>query len=156
VKFKHAFVALAAAGLFATQAHASEMQVGAAFQTAQPIAAFTDADMQALFGASDKPMQLAALSQQEMRETEGAVAPLVAIGVMTGTRFIAQRWVTQRVAQTMVQRGATNVWAPNRSIANNIAGRGAIREFHAGPGARYTHFHTSNRNGSHVWYGRPR
>lgn len=62
----------------------------------------------------------------------------------------------QILLKEMVQRGATNVWAPNRSIAKNIAGRGSIREFHAGPGARYTHFHTANRNGSHVWYGSPR
>lgn len=123
---------------------------------ATPLPQFTAQDTQMLFEQDAMPMQLAALSQQEMMETEGAIAPLVAIGIMTGSRFIAQRWVTQRVAQTMVQRGATNVMAPSRSVANNIAGRGAIREFHAGPGARFTHFHTANRNGSHVWYGRPR
>lgn len=123
---------------------------------AAPMPQFTAADTQILFEQDAMPMQLAALSQQEMKETEGAVAPLVAIGFMTATRFIAQRYVTQSVARSMVQRGATNVMAPNRAIANNIAGRGAIREFHAGPGARYTHFHTANRNGSHVWYGSPR
>ena len=56
----------------------------------------------------------------------------------------------------MVRHGATDVMAPTRSIAQNFAGRDAIREFHAGPGARYTHFHTADRNGSHIWYGRPR
>jgi hypothetical protein len=123
---------------------------------AAPMPQFTAADTKMLFEQDAAPMQLAALSSQEMSETEGAIAPLVAIGIMTGARFIAQRYVTQRVAQQMVQRGATNVMAPNRAISNNIAGRGAIREFHAGPGARFTHFHTANRNGSHVWYGRPR
>ena len=105
---------------------------------------------------SGKPMQLAVLSTQEMEKTEGSVAPLVAIGVMTASRFIVQRWVTQRVAQAMITRGATNVWAPSRAIASRIAGRNGIREFHAGSGARYTYFHPNPRNGSHVWYGSPR
>jgi len=72
MQLKHTVVALAAAGLLSTQAHASEMQVEAATQPAQAVAAFTDADIGALFEASDKPMQLAALSEQEMKETEGA------------------------------------------------------------------------------------
>jgi len=80
MQLKHTVVALAAAGMLSVQAHAGEMQVEAAIQPAQTVAAFTDADLQALFEASDKPMQLAALSQQEMRETEGAAlwfAPVV-------------------------------------------------------------------------------
>jgi peptidase C39, bacteriocin processing len=93
---------------------------------------------------------------QFLEKTEGSVAPLVAIGVMTASRFIVQRWVTQRVAQAMITRGATNVWAPCRAIASRIAGRNGIREFHVGSGARYTHFHPNPRNGSHVWYGSPR
>lgn len=117
---------------------------------------FSSTDMQILFEQDGNPIQLVILSQQEMRETEGVAAPLVAIGVMTGTRFIVQRYVTQKVARQMIQRGATNIVAPNRSVAQRIAGRGAIREFHAGSGARYTHFHPINRNGSHIWYGRPR
>lgn len=46
--------------------------------------------------------------------------------------------------------------ANSRSQASNIAGRNNIREFHPGPRQRYTHFHTSDRNGAHVWYGRAR
>jgi len=77
--------------------------------------AFTAADMASLFESdAGQSLQLAALSAQEMRETEGAVAPLVYVGVMTGSRFIAQRLVTQRVAQNLVSRGATNILAPNR------------------------------------------
>lgn len=153
-KFKQVALALATAGLLATQAHAGEAQATALHDAT--LTTFSQQDIGSLFDQAGQPMQLAALSDVEMRETEGAVAPLVAIGVMTGTRFIAQRFVTQRVAQQMVQRGATNVMAPNRAIAQNIAGRNAIREFHAGSGARFTHFHTANRNGSHVWYGRSR
>ena len=61
-------------------------------------------------------LQTKEMTTTEMQETEGAVAPLVAVGVMTGTRFIAQRWVTQKVAQNMVKRGATNIMAPNLSL----------------------------------------
>lgn len=101
-------------------------------------------------------LQTKEMTTTEMQETEGAVAPLVAVGVMTGTRFIAQRWVTQKVAQNMVKRGATNIMAPNRSIAKKIAGNNSIREYHAGPGSRYTHYHPNPRNGSHIWYGKTR
>lgn len=101
-------------------------------------------------------LQATDMTATEMQETEGAIAPLVAVGVMTGTRFIAQRWVTQKVAQNMVKRGATNIMAPNRSVAKKIAGNNPIREYHAGPGSRYTHYHPNPRNGSHIWYGKPR
>ncbi|MCI4053145.1 hypothetical protein MM710_33575, partial [Klebsiella pneumoniae] len=47
---------------------------------------------------ADAPMQLAELSQKEMKETEGAAAPLVARGMLRAGRFLARRWVTQRVA----------------------------------------------------------
>lgn len=112
-------------------------------------------DLSYAFG-DNQALQIQAMTQQEMDETEGAVAPLVAVGVMTGTRFIAQRWVTQKVAQNMVKRGATNIMAPNRSVAKNIAGRNPIREYHPGDGSRYTHYHPNPRNGSHIWYGNPR
>jgi hypothetical protein len=72
MQLKHAVLALAAAGLLSTQAYASEAQIEA-LQPAAPVAAFTDADLNALFDHADKPMQLAALSDAEMRETEGAL-----------------------------------------------------------------------------------
>lgn len=105
------------------------------------------------------------MTSQEMGETEGAVAPLVAVGVMTGGRFIAQRYVTQSVARSMVRSAGNNafrqnnIWgvmANSRSQASRIAGRNNIRKFHSGSGKRYTHFHTSDRNGAHVWYGKSR
>lgn len=121
-----------------------------------------------------KSMQLAELSAQEMRETEGEAAPLVAIGLMAGGRFIAQRWVTQSVARNMVRSAGNNafrngtlryasgkkqVWgvmANSRSQARAIAGNTRIRELHTRkPGTHYRHYHTSTRNGAHVWYGRP-
>jgi len=102
------------------------------------------------------------MTQTEMEETEGAVAPLVAVGVMTGFRFIVKRYVTQRVATRIVRKGKENVMAKNRQQAAAIArnaskGRNrGIREFHPGPGKRFTHYHSNPRSGSHVWYGRSR
>ena len=45
---------------------------------------FTAADTQQLFEQDARPMQLAALSADEMRETEGAFAPWVAGGLIGG------------------------------------------------------------------------
>jgi hypothetical protein len=84
MQLKHAVVALAAAGVLSTQAYASEAQAEAVLQPAQPVAAFTEADIQALFEDTGKPMQLAALSAQEMRETEGALAPWAVGGLVGG------------------------------------------------------------------------
>jgi len=100
MQLKHTVVALAAAGLLSVQAHAGEMPVEAAIQPAQTAAAFTDADLQALFEASDKPMQLAALSGQEMRETEGAWLPIVGFGIAMFGHFTARSvtsWYVSRL-----------------------------------------------------------
>jgi|SRR5580765_3339002 len=67
-KFKHTALTLVATGLLSVQAHASEAHL----QAIQPVAAFTQTDINTMFEQADKPMQLAALSAQEMRETEGA------------------------------------------------------------------------------------
>lgn len=123
--------------------------------------------MQVFHTEAGKPMQLAELSAQEMKETEGAAAPLVAVGLIAGGRFIAQRWVTQTVARNMVRSAGNNafrngnngtwgVMANSRSQARAIAGNSRIREIHLNkPGSHYRHYHTSPRNGSHVWYGKP-
>ncbi len=128
--------------------------------TTKPIQQFTAADTQSLFEQDAKPMQLAALSQTEMKETEGAVAPLVAVGIMAASRFIVQRYVAPSVATSIVRSGGS-VMAATRQQAASIAraasnGQKPIRDFHSGSGARYTHYHTNPRNGSHVWYGSPR
>lgn len=145
------------------QSNAIDTQVSAPKESTSEIESY-DA---LLFGGKLNRPQLIALSQQEMKATEGAVAPLVAIGIMAGSRFIAQRYVTQSMARSMVssagsnfsRNGASGNWgvmAATRNQARNIAGRNGIREFHPGSGARCTHYHTSSRNGAHVWYGRPR
>lgn len=117
-----------------------------------------------LFEPSEK-LAIQELSVQEMKATEGKAAPLVAVGIMVAGRFVIQKWVSQSVARSMVQSAGTNaarqgeIWgvlASTRSQAAAIAGKNGIREFHAGAGARYTHYHTNPRNGAHVWYGKPR
>jgi hypothetical protein len=98
-----------AAPVFANQAPITE-----------PIQQFTAADTQSLFEQDAKPMQLAALSQTEMKETEGAVAPLVAVGIMTAGRFIIQRYVAPRLATSIVRSGGS-VLAATRQQAASIA-----------------------------------
>lgn len=100
------------------------------------------------------------LSDGEMAQTEGEVAPLVAIGVMTAGRFIVQRYVAPTVARSVVRNGGS-VMTQSRQQAAAIArsasnGGRPIREFHAGSGQRFTHYHPNPRNGGHVWYGRGR
>lgn len=48
--------------------------------TAVPVQPFTDTDIQLIFKQDNQPMELAALSPKEMRETEGAVGPWGALG----------------------------------------------------------------------------
>ncbi len=67
-QFKHAALTLAMLGVLSVQAHADEANL----QASQPLAAFSQSDINALFVQAEQPMQLAALSQQEMMETEGA------------------------------------------------------------------------------------
>ncbi|WP_158653086.1 hypothetical protein, partial [Helicobacter baculiformis] len=94
-------------------------------------------------------------------KVQDRAAPPVIIGVMGATRFIAKKVVSQKVAKKMVEKGKADVMAPNRAVAKNIAGKKPIREFNVPQNATektkiYTHYHTHDRNGSHVWYGKPR
>jgi hypothetical protein len=73
--------------MLSTQVYAHEAVTEAAPLAAAPAQAapanvLTQDDLVALFGAEEagKPVQLALLSQQEMRETEGAFIPAMLIG----------------------------------------------------------------------------
>lgn len=83
MKLKHVALALAATAMLTAQAQASETQVQT-LQAVQPTVIFAETDMQAMFEGSDKPMQLAALSGQEMKETNGAYWNYVIGGVAGG------------------------------------------------------------------------
>lgn len=115
-------------------------------------------EAQVFHNETAQPMQLGELSAQEMKETEGAVAPLVAIGVLHGGRFIAQRWVTQRVAAQALAKGG-NVYAKTsqqaRAVANQAWGRQNVlrhgkKELHS----NYSHFqNVSQKHRGHAFYG---
>ena len=84
MKMKKVILALTAAGLVSSQAFAAEAGVQGANGKHQP-AVFTEADTSALFDQSDsKPMQVSSLSSVEMKETEGAVAPIIVAGATIG------------------------------------------------------------------------
>lgn len=83
-QIKHAALALAMVGMLSAQAHASEAQVQN-LQAVQPVAAFSQTDINAMFEQTEQPMQLATLSQQEMKETEGAWVWWAAAGALGGT-----------------------------------------------------------------------
>ena len=69
--FKQAAVVIATVGMMSMQAHAGE-SAAKSTPAVQRITAFSQNDINGLFDQADQPMQLATLSQQEMKETEGA------------------------------------------------------------------------------------
>ena len=101
------------------------------------------------------------LSKWRMQQIEGRAAPLIAVVIMQSSRMVVQRWVSTSVAKRMAARGAADLWAPTAQSARAIAKVGSrggrpIREFSAGTGQRFTHYHTNPRNRRHVWYGSAR
>jgi hypothetical protein len=81
-QFKHAALAMAMASLLSAQAHASESQALKP-EDAKPII-FSQTDANVIFDQTGKPMQLAALSQQEMKDTQGAWIWWAASGAVGG------------------------------------------------------------------------
>ena len=75
------------AGLLSSQVYASEPRIP---DLDRPMAVFSATDINAMFEPSNRPMQLTALSQQEMKETEGAFWPLLYYAPMaTGALYTA-------------------------------------------------------------------
>ncbi|MDO5056922.1 MAG: hypothetical protein Q4E06_06260 [Lautropia sp.] len=75
MKAKNVVLVLATTGLISSQSLAAEVDVKAP-ASPQTQAAFTEADASTLFEASGKPMQVAALSSVEMKDTQGAAIPV--------------------------------------------------------------------------------
>lgn len=117
LKFRQAALALAAAVLLSGQVHAGEAQVETL--ATQPVAAFTEADVQALFVQDAQPMQLAVLSQQEMMETEGAFWPAVVLWTAGGAAL-----------------GSYTAWRQNGMVTWHDIGAGATAGFYASPFGR--------------------
>lgn len=88
IKLNFPALAFSIASLISAQAQASEVQLEN-LKAAQPSATFSQTDIDKMFRQDAHPVQLAALSQQEMKETEGAWVPQTvgAIGGMTGYGF---------------------------------------------------------------------
>ncbi len=150
MQLKHAVLALASVGMLSAQAYATEAQVEAA---TQPVAAFTEADMAALFDNAHQPMQLAALSDQEMKETEGAYWLNVAGGFVGGlsgaygymtsavyNRNASPSSVAWGLARSIGVGAAWGAFRPTQSIGGALgrlsfsAGRGALIGYGAGRG----------------------
>ena len=94
-----------AAPVFANQAPITE-----------PIQQFTAADTQSLFEQDAKPMQLAALSQPEMKETEGAAIWFAPIA-WAGARY-ALTGFTRHGLNQVISRGGVGV--SNQAILSTL------------------------------------
>jgi hypothetical protein len=126
LKLKQLGVTLALAGMLSTQAYAHEAAteaapLAAAAAQAAPANVLTQDDLVALFGAQEagKPLQLALLSEQEMRETEGA-------------------WFLPVVAWTLggAALGSYTAWRQNGTVTWRDVGAGATAGFYASPMGR--------------------
>ena len=123
---------------------------------------FTAADTQQLFEQDARPMQLAALSQQEMKETEGAWVPL-AIGAFHAFNYAryaigpVRAWVRMGPSFSQSSQIATNAirWGSNPHYQQQI-GSSALRNLNNSlhnsrlPGSSWRvqdrgHFHVGRR-----------
>lgn len=100
-KLKQTATALATISLVASQALASEAR-GEPPQT-PPATSLSQSDINFLFEKSEKPVELVALSQQEMQDTEGAIWNF-AIGAAGGLGFYA--WHHRNNFSSMTWQGA--------------------------------------------------
>ncbi len=155
--------ALAAAGLLSAQAHAGQAQ--AESLQALPVAAFSQTDINAMFEQAGQPMELAALSQLEMKETEGAAVPLFwaagTVLVRGSAHFVPRAVISSRQATTIARNGG-QVFSNNaraaQQVANNAYGRGnvAFHNAHQTSPIFRPHFQPTNRagNNSHIFLRR--
>jgi hypothetical protein len=134
MQLKQLGVTLALAGMPSTQAYAHEAAVSeaaplaAAAVQAAPANVLTQDDLVALFGAQEaqKPLQLALLSEQEMKETEGAFAfvPFLAWSL---TSAAASAWAYHGRSYYNTGNLGTSAgaaWAAASGFLGGIHGRG--------------------------------
>jgi len=103
------------------------------------LAAFSQADIATLFEPSAAPLQLAALSEREMRETDGALLPLIAFSAGVGG-------VTQGVGFIGGVVMGNHAWN-SRRFAGNVA-TGALIGASFGPAL---HFVRGSQLGTRIW-----
>ena len=108
---------------------------------AAPLPQFTAADTQMLFEQDAMPMQLAALSQQEMKETEGAVIWFAPIA-WAGARYALTGFTRHGINQ-VISRNAVGV--SNQAILNTLRNPlSGSRSFISGPNANTTRYIGTN------------
>lgn len=102
------------------------------------------------------------LDVSEMEQISGRGLPLVAIGLIQCGRFIAQRWVSQRIAVSVLRSGA-DVLSKNASQARAIANQawGKQNVIRHGPSGHkhspvnYSHYQPQSQSvKGHSFYGR--
>ncbi|MCM2480253.1 hypothetical protein [Serpentinimonas maccroryi] len=99
------------------------------------LAAFSQADIATLFEPSAAPLQLAALSEQEMKETEGAVVPFL-IGAFHAVNFArhaigpVNAWVRMGPSFSRISQVSTYSirWGSNKHHQKQI-GSATLRNF---------------------------
>lgn len=131
MKLKYAALVLATSTLLGTAAHANTE-------------AFNDADVQAVFDGEKSSMQLAALTEKEMKDTEGAFGPVGALvggvggltGYALGAGISGSNWSWAEAAAATAGGAASGaaagpagvVWGFNRSVAAGTA-MGVVRYY---------------------------
>jgi len=103
--------------------------------------------------------EMALLSDQEMKETEGDALP--ALIVWNGARWVITRYVSNRVAVSALRRGCSIYCgraSQARSLARQAYGRSNILR-HGPSGHRrtpvhYSHYQARRGFGGHAFYGR--
>ena len=132
---KRMALVLATVGMVSTQAYAGESAVKMTPLSPQ-LSAFSQDDINSMFEASGKPMQLAALSTQEMKDTEGAWGPVGAIigglgglgGYTLNAMISGSRWSPgAALTSTALGAAAGAVAGPNGVVwgFNSAIGGGA-------------------------------
>lgn len=155
MQLKQLGLSLVLAGMLSTHAYASEAVIEAAPLAAAPVNAVTQDDLVALFGAEEagKPMQVATLSDTEMRETEGAYWLNIAGGFVGGAsgaygymtsaaynRNASSSTVAWGLTKSIVGGAAWGAYRPAQSIGGALgklsfsAGRGAVVGYGSGRG----------------------
>lgn len=122
------------------------------------------ADLSYAFGDS-QDLQIQVMTQQEMDETERAIAPVYAIGVFmlnTG-RFIATKYVSRSVAVNAARKGSNVMVRGTSQQARNLArqaygNNNVTRHDPSGHKSHvdYSHYQPTIRNGNngHIFYGK--
>ena len=123
---------------------------------ATPLPQFTTADAQMLFEQDAKPMQLAALSQQEMKETEGAVIWFAPVA-WAGARYALTGFTRHGINQ-VISRGGVGV--SNQAILSTLRNPTTAYSNIANQTTRYVGLNSTvvlNQSGRLVTaWGRPR